>query len=106
MCLSSVGNSVTFLPMRNEAARAAGQSIRAVRELAGLTIAQAAELVGGSAGYLSQVETGTAKNVSEKYVANTMSALSNHIARIPNPEALTTEASSTDAEVRQTVDAA
>lgn len=72
-----------------------------MRELAGLTIAQAAELVGGSAGYLSQVETGTAKNVSEKYVANTMSALSNHIAG-----KTVTGALSTDAEARETVSAA
>lgn len=72
-----------------------------MRELAGLTIGQAAELIGGSSSYLSQVETGTAKNVSEKYIANTMSALSTHIAGKPAPEAL-----STDAEAHETADAA
>lgn len=66
--------------MRNEAARAAGQSIRAVRELAGLTLTEAAALTGRSVGYLSQVETGKAANVSEKYVANTIGALSAFIA--------------------------
>lgn len=70
--------------MRNQAARAAGQSIRAVRELAGLTLAEAAVLTGRSAGYLSQVENGKAENVSEKYVANTIGALSAYIANPVN----------------------
>lgn len=61
-------------------ARAAGQSIRAVRELAGLTLTEAASIIGRSVSYLSQVETGKALNVSEKYVANTIGALSAHIA--------------------------
>lgn len=65
--------------MRNEAARAAGQSIRAVRELAGLTLAEAAAITGRSPGYLSQVENGKADNVSVKYVANTIGALSAYI---------------------------
>ncbi|MCK2024612.1 helix-turn-helix domain-containing protein [Microbacterium sp. kSW2-24] len=66
--------------MQNEAAVTAGQSIRAVRELAGLTLAEAAELTGRSAGYLSTVENGKAANVSVKYVANTIGALSEYIA--------------------------
>lgn len=70
--------------MQTEAARAAGQSIRAVRELAGLTLAETATLTGRSPGYLSLVETGRAANVSEKYVANTIGALSAYIA---NPAA-------------------
>lgn len=76
----SMGNSDNFFPMQNEAARAAGQSIRAVRELAGLTLGQAAKLTGKSPGYLSQVETGNAANVSEKYVANVVGALAKYIA--------------------------
>lgn len=78
--VDSVGNSASFLPMRNEAAQAAGRSIRAVRELAGLTLNEAAVLTGRSVGYLSQVETGKAVNVSPKYVANTIGALSAYIA--------------------------
>lgn len=73
--------------MRNEAARSAGQSIRAVRELAGLTLTEAATLTGRSAGYLSQVETGKATNVSSKYVANTIGALCAYIAN-PAPIAV------------------
>lgn len=65
--------------MQNEAAVSAGRSIRAVRELAGLTLAQAAELTGRSTGYLSQVENGKAARVSVKYVANTIGALSAYI---------------------------
>lgn len=65
--------------MQNEAARAAGQSIRAVRELAGLTLVEAAKLTGRSPGYLSQVETGNAANVSEKYIANVVGALAKYI---------------------------
>ncbi|MBF4549704.1 helix-turn-helix domain-containing protein [Pseudoclavibacter sp. VKM Ac-2888] len=71
--------------MQNEAVRAAGQSIRAVRELAGLTLAQAAQLTGRAPGYLSQVETGKADNVTARYVANTMGALSAYIARPVEP---------------------
>jgi transcriptional regulator with XRE-family HTH domain len=67
--------------MQNEAARAAGESIRAVRVLAGLTLTEAAQLNGRSPGYLSLVETGKARNVSEKYIANTMGALSAYIAQ-------------------------
>ncbi len=77
----SVGNSATFLLMKNQAAMAAGQSLQAVRELAGLTLAEAATITGRSAGYLSQVENGKAANVSGKYIANTMGALSAYIAR-------------------------
>lgn len=66
--------------MRSDAARDAGKSIRAIRELAGLTLAEAAELTGRSQGYLSQVETGKAANVSEKYIANTIGALCAYIA--------------------------
>lgn len=77
----AMGNSGNFFLMQNEAARAAGQSIRAVRELAGLTLAQTATLTNRSAGYLSQVETGSAANVSEKYVANVIGALAQYIAQ-------------------------
>lgn len=66
--------------MRNESAIAAGQSIRTLRELAGLTLAEAAAITGRSPGYLSQVETGKAPNVTEKYVANTIGRLANYIA--------------------------
>lgn len=65
--------------MRNESAIAAGQSIRAVRELAGLTLAEAAVVTGRSPGYLSQVETGKAENVTEKYVTNTIGRLCEYI---------------------------
>ncbi len=75
-----MGNSGKFLLMQNEAAISAGQSIRAVRELAGLTLAQASKLTGRSTGYLSQVENGKASQVSVKYVANTIGALSAYIA--------------------------
>lgn len=75
-----MGNSGSFLPMRNEAAQAAGRSIRTIRELAGLTLAEAAVITGRSPGYLSQVETGKAPNVSGKYIANTVGALSAYIA--------------------------
>ncbi len=66
--------------MRNEPAIAAGQSIRTIRELAGLTLAEAATITGRSPGYLSQVETGKAPNVTEKYVANTIGRLADYIA--------------------------
>lgn len=66
--------------MRNDSAVAAGMSIRTVRELAGLTLSEAAALTGRSAGYLSQVETGKAENVTEKYVANTIGRLCAFIA--------------------------
>ena len=69
-----------FLPMQNSAAIAAGQSIRSVRELANLTLAEAAQLTGRSPAYLSLVETGKAANVSAKYVANTIGALCDYIA--------------------------
>lgn len=60
----------TWLP-----AEQVGQSIRAVRELAGLSLTEAATLTGRSAERLAQVEAGTATNVSSKYVANTIGAL-------------------------------
>jgi transcriptional regulator with XRE-family HTH domain len=74
--------------MQNEAAVSAGQSIRAVRELAGLTLAQAAKLTGRSTSYLSLVENGKASTVSVKYIANTIGALSEYIA---NPVGARTE---------------
>jgi transcriptional regulator with XRE-family HTH domain len=66
--------------MQNEAAITAGQSIRAVRELAGLTQAEAAQLTGRSVAYLSLVENGKAPSVTPKYIANTIGALSKYIA--------------------------
>ncbi|KAB1647501.1 helix-turn-helix transcriptional regulator [Pseudoclavibacter sp. CFCC 14310] len=59
---------------------AAGTSIRAVREMAGLTLAEAARLVGSSPSYLSQVETGKAPNVTPRYIANAMSKLAEFVA--------------------------
>lgn len=69
-----------FLPMRADTAKVAGQSIRALRELAGLTLLQVAQLTGRSPSYLSLVENGKAANVSDKYIANTVGAISRHIA--------------------------
>lgn len=66
--------------MNYKSAVAAGQSLRTVRELAGLTLSEAAEITGRSPGYLSQVENGKASNVSDKYVANTMGRLCDYIA--------------------------
>lgn len=75
-----MGNSVWFLLMRTATTKAAGESIRALRELAGLTLAQVAQLTGRSPSYLSMVENGKAANVTDKYIANTIGSISQYIA--------------------------
>lgn len=79
--------------MRNQATLAAGQSIRTVRQLAGLTLEEAAAVTGRSPGYLSLVETGKAANVTEKYIANTIGQLCEFIA---NPTARVQKAGESD----------
>lgn len=69
---------------------AAGSSIRAVREMAGLTLTEAADLIGCSRSYLSQVETGKAPSPTPKFIANAMASLADFIA---NPIPAATQAS-------------
>lgn len=62
----------------NEPNRSAGEAIRTLRRIAGLTLDQAAAVADTAAAYLSKVETGKL-TPTVGYVANVTSAIARHL---------------------------
>lgn len=64
--------------MANDEVTGPGESVRVLRNLAGLTLDQVAELAGTSASYLSRVETGV-ETASKLYLGRVTSVIADHM---------------------------